>query len=304
MKRRLLSNAYAWMAVAAVAFALMNLFARLSQPYASWAVVAFGRAAIGAVLMAALGRRRRVSLAVRNQKKAWARSIAGAISVLAGFYVIGSPEVDIGDVAAIGATAPVIVAILAPIFLGERGQRRVWLCASISFAGVVAIAHPMLATSGHLVVVMVVAAFSTAFAMISLRSMASNESPEAVALHFFLVTAGVLFVAAIPGFELPRGMGIVWIVATGVVGGLGQIAQTRAFGLGEAAPVGVISYLNPTLTQAFGVLILGEALGVHQIGGTLAVAGAGVILALDRRPPSSGREGSEADAPVTDRRAA
>ncbi len=281
-------NAYFWMTLAQSGFACMNVLARLAHAHAPWAEVAAVRASIGALVALSVARSRGSSLVIHKKGRAWERSLFGTASVLAIFYVLGSPAIHVGDIATISATTPIMLALLAPVMLGEPGGRRVWISAGVAFAGVVLIAQPTLTTAGHLVLVALAAALSSALAMISLRRVGPGESPEAIALHFSLVSMSMMLAVAAPNLIVPDVPGALVMVGTGLAGGFGQIAMTRAYALGTAARVGVFSYVGVVLTQVLAVVVLGEGIGVHEIGGALAVIGAGVYLTRDRRANHGG----------------
>jgi drug/metabolite transporter (DMT)-like permease len=70
--------------------------------------------------------------------------------------------------------------------------------------------------------------------------------------------------------------------ATGLFGGLAQIAMTRAYGLDRAARVSALSYSGVVFTRALAMPIFGEAPSFVQATGSLLVVAAGVFLALGR----------------------
>lgn len=282
------------MALACLLFALMNIFARLASAHLPWSEVAAARAAVAVLLTFAIAKSRGVPLIVRDQKNAWARTIFGTSAMLCTFYTLGAPAIALGDVATLGSLAPIFIALLAPRLLGESGGRRVWVATLLATLGVALVAGPTLHVSGHLALVSVAGSFFSAMAMIFLRKLSGSarasakakkaqnqsDSPEAVVLHFSLFAMMVMLALALPHFRAPTSTGAFWLVATGISGGLAQLAMTRAYALEKAARLGVVGYLTVVLSNLLAILALGERPGAVQLIGALLVVLAGSLPAL------------------------
>jgi drug/metabolite transporter (DMT)-like permease len=126
---------------------------------------------------------------------------------------------------------------------------------------------------------MLAAASFAALAMIALRRVGPNESPEAIALHFSIVSGSAMWLIALPTAFVPSEKGILLMLATGLFGGFAQLAQTRAYSLEPAARVGVFGYAGVVFTQVLAVVILGETLSWNTVFGSVLVIGAGLGLA-------------------------
>src|SRR5262249_54080257 len=158
----------------------------------------------------------------------------GSLAMLCTFFTVGAPALALGDAVTLGATSTIFIALLSPPLLGESGGRSIWIATPAAFAGVAMIAGPHFALAGHVVVVGLMGAIFTAVAMISLRRLGgagtrkgasrTPDSPEAIVVHFSLVAAGLMFAVALPSLRAPDPMGALLLIATGVAGGLAQIA--------------------------------------------------------------------------------
>src|SRR5215210_6646583 len=113
--REIVNSAVGWMLLAQVFFAGMNVCTRLGGRDLPWAEV-------GA-----------------------ARFLVGALSALCTFYALASNRIPLGDVATLGATAPIFVAVLSGPLLGESVGIRVAVAISLVFAGVIAVVGPSFA---------------------------------------------------------------------------------------------------------------------------------------------------------------
>ncbi len=270
-----------WMTVAAALFSVMNLLARTASSHVPWQEVVLSRTVVGALVAFIVARSRGASLTVHDRKLGWARTLFGTSAMLCAFYTITAPSVPLGDAATLSATAPIFVALLSPLLLGERGGPAVWVSTLLAFVGVLFVAGPTFELSAHVAAVATLGALFTALAMISLRKLSGSkvrESPEAIALHFSLVAAAVALVVTVPVWRTPDSVGAVMLVSAGVTGGLAQLAMTRAYALDRATRIGTIGYLTPVLSHVLGTWVLNEPSPVSGLLGTALVIGAGLWL--------------------------
>jgi drug/metabolite transporter (DMT)-like permease len=273
-----------WMVVAQVFFAGMNVCTRLGSRTLPWSEIAATRFLLGALIAFAIARSRGSSLRITDRANSWRRSVYGTIAAVCTFYALASSHIDLGDVATLGATAPIFVAILSRPLLAEPVSGRVAFAIAVGFAGLLAVLRPSLAIALPVAVVATAGAFFYALAMIWLRKIGPGESHEAVVLHFSLVALGTLFVLALPVWQWPDWRSGMLLLGAGVGGGGGQIAMTRAYALHRAAPVTALTGLGIVFTHLLAIPILDDRPSEWQVIGSLLVIAAGVLLAWGREP--------------------
>jgi drug/metabolite transporter (DMT)-like permease len=267
-----------WMLLAQVCFAAMNVSARLAGSDVPWPEVASARFLVGAVLAWGIARSRGASLAITDRRTSWMRAIFGTLSAVCTFYAITSRRINLGDAATLGATAPIFVAMLAPSLLGERSGRAVPVAAGIAFAGVALVLQPSFESAIGVAMIATLGAFLYSIALISLRRLGGGETHEAVVFHFSCVALATMTALAIPGWRTPTPQGLLWLGATGITGGLAQLAMTRAYSLDRAARVSTLTFLGIVFTHLLAIPIFGEHPGWSQAVGAVLVMGAGVLL--------------------------
>ena len=267
-----------WMLLAQVCFAAMNVSARLAGGDVPWPEVASARFLVGAVLAWGIARSRGASLAITDRRTSWMRAIFGTLSAVCTFYAITSRRINLGDAATLGATAPIFVAMLAPSLLGERSGRAVPVAAGIAFAGVALVLQPSFESAIGVAMIATLGAFLYSIALISLRRLGGGETHEAVVFHFSCVALATMTALAIPGWRTPTPHGLLWLGATGITGGLAQLAMTRAYSLDRAARVSTLTFLGIVFTHLLAIPIFGEHPGWSQAVGAVLVMGAGVLL--------------------------
>jgi drug/metabolite transporter (DMT)-like permease len=267
-----------WMLLATALFSLMTLCVRVAARHVPWSEVAAARAGVGALVTLGVARAYGSSLRVRNHRAIWGRSVFGTLANGCTFFALSAPAIAVGDVATIRGTAPILIAALSALLLKEHGGRRVYFAVPLAFAGVLVLVQPQFEVSGHLALVALAGALFSALAMLLIRYAGPAESPEAIAFHFSATAAVVMTAISVPGFVLPDLEGAFWLTAAGVLGGVAQLAVTRAFSIEKAARVGALTYFGIVLTQWLGVLVLGEPIAAHQVLGSTLVVLAGLVL--------------------------
>lgn len=285
------------MAVGAILFALMNFLARLATASTSWASVACVRAFVGAMVAVGAARVRGSSLAAKDKRTLFYRSVLGTLSMLLTFYSISSRSLSLGNTVTLLNLSPVFLAVLAPVFLGERTTAGVALAITTALTGVVLVVQPTFLFPHHLIDAplgvggpgpgatagfAVAAAVATSFAMLLLRRVGKTESTEAIAFHFSIFAAVVHGIIAAIDFHMPTPTHALFMVLAGCFGGLGQLVMTRAYALEHAARVSGMSYLSVVTSAVLGAVALGERPGPLAIAGMFLVVSGGVLVSLRR----------------------
>lgn len=262
-----------WMVAAQALFGVMNVFTRLGARDLPWSEVAAARFLVGAALAAGLAAARGASLRITDRKNTWLRSIFGTCASLGAFYALGSSRIPLGDAATLQATAPIFVALLSPWLLGEPVGERLGLAIVAAFLGVAALVQPAFVTVAPVAAAATAGAVAFALAMIWLRKIGPGETAEAVVLHFSLTACATMLAISIPVWVVPDRRGLLLLAATGLTGGLGQVAMTRAYALDGATRITTLSYLGIAFTYLLQVPVFGDPLGPMQL------LGAGLIMA-------------------------
>jgi drug/metabolite transporter (DMT)-like permease len=269
-----------WMVVAQVLFSAMSVFTRLGTQDVSWQEAAFVRFGIGALVAYVMARMRGAPLSITHKKLMWMRSIAGTLSGLAIFYVWASPRIPLGDAVTLTSVGPVFVVLLSRPLLKERVGGLVWGAIPIAFCGIVLVMKPSFNVALSLTAIAIAGSFFFSLAMISLRYIGPSESGEAVVFYFSLLAAIVTLGISLPVWETPDLITGLYLVLTGISGGLGQVAMTRAYSLDAAARISALNYLSIIFTTIFAIPVFGDIPGGWQIVGTGLVISSGIFITL------------------------
>ena len=282
------------MALSATLFATMYFFAHLASTGRNvpWTLVAATRAGVGALVAMGVAKMRGVPFVAKSTPKMWMRSAFGTLSMLCTFYATGTPDLALGDGITLVNLAPVMLAFLAPLMLGERSGRRMAVAIPLSLAGVICIVRPAF-IFGHEVAnakmlfpasVAIAGSFFGSLAMIMLRQVSDRESPEAIATHFSLTAAVAMLVLSIPRVwgsgVLPGVSDFGIMVVAGLCAGFAQLAMTRAYALELAARVSPFSYLQVVVGALLGAFALSQWPDRLAIVGMVLVIAGGVFVSI------------------------
>ncbi len=202
----------------------------------------------------------------------------------------GERHVDAGTAAMLIQISPVLIALLATLFLGERFTGWLALGLLLAFSGVVIIAVSQ--PGGHNdvvgVVLCLVAALAYSISLVVQKPLVSRLS----ALHVTWLACTIGAVVCLPfAGQLAHDTAhasasdVWWVVYLGVFP-TAIAFTTYAFALRHmtASSLGITTYLVPPLTILMGWLFLGEVPPtMAYVGGALALIG----VAVARRKPRS-----------------
>lgn len=258
--------------------------------------LSLGRTLVGSACLAVMALSRGVPRPARGD---WVPLIA--IGVLwFGLYNValneGERTVDAGTAAMLIQVAPVLIALLAAVFLGERFTVNLGVGLALAFGGVAVISLSM-SSGGNSDVVGVVLCLVSAVAYavsVILQKPLVGRLP-AVHVTWLACTIGAVSCLPFAG-DLVRDVGeapassVWWLVYLGVFP-TAIAFTTYAFALRHmtAGNLGVTTYLVPPITIVLGVLFLSEAPpAMAYVGGVLALVGVSVARRTPRpRTPAT-----------------
>lgn len=229
-----------------------------------------------------------------------------AFAVLAMTGVVGSMQLTYlslyyttaTNVVLLQVATPVMVALGARVYLGERLSRQQWIGVWLSIAGVL-----LIITRGHLanlrpgqlqlgdlinIVSMVCWSFYTVYGKRVLRT----YSPALATTAAYVLGTVVLIPLAVvtaPLFPAPRlGSGVAWVVILyqAILGAVAHVWWYRAVDVVGPSLASVFMNLQTVVGLALAAGLLGEGVGAWQIaGGILVLAGVVLTTGIGRRGP-------------------
>ena len=258
-----------------------------------------GALALGRLIVAAGA----LGLLVALRRPAWpARRDLFPILVIGalwfGIYFIAlnaaEREVDAGTAAMLVNVAPILIAILGGLFLGEGFPQRLLIGCLVAFAGVVVIS---LATSGQQPGGATLLGIALCFVSATVYSIAVTiQKPLLRRVNGLMVTwlaCTVGMLVSLPFLpelvaELPRAepTTLAWVAYLGIFP-TAIAFSTWAYALSHTAAgrLGSLTYLAPAIAILIGWIVLAEAPAPAAfLGGAIAIAGVIVARSQPRRP--------------------
>lgn len=292
------STTPAWLPVTAVAVTLVfwaSAFVairHLGEDFSPGALT-LGRLVVGAVCLGVAALSRGIP---RPTGREWVSIVA--IGVLwFGVYNValnaGERRVDAGTAAMLIQVSPVLIALLAAVFLHERFTLYLGLGLALAFSGVGLISLSMAESGGEGggndvlgVVLCLVSAVVYSISLILQKPLVARL--PAIHVVWLACTIGALVCLPFLGQLVDETRAaptssVLWVVYLGVFP-TAIAFTTYAYALRHmsASSLGVTTYLVPPITIVMGVLLLDEAPpGMAYVGGALALVG----VAVARRKP-------------------
>lgn len=236
------------------------------------------------------------------------RSVSGIGSM---FFIFAAYKLlPLADATAIGYAQPLMVAVLAAIFLHERITRLRMVSIATGFAGVIVMLWDHLGGAGTGATVQslygafcaLMGAALVAVAFIQIRRLTQTEDTGAIAFYFQATTtlaAVVLMLAAVvwpgegPLATIIQGQAWVWprafdwiaLIGIGVLGGIGQILMTQGFRYADASILAVFDYSSLIWAVLIGLMIFGEVPTIFVMAGAAIVIASGLIVVWEEDRP-------------------
>ena len=237
------------------------------------------------VILGWLVLRRELSVGLRtaNPMGHLYRGLVGTAAMGLNFWALAL--LPFPEVTAIGFAAPLLVVILAGMFLGENVRAFRLGMVGLGLAGVLIVLSPQIqagAAGDPLrmlgAVVALGGAGAAALAQIFVRQLVQVERTSAIVFWFSVTSTGLSLLTLPFGWVMP-GPGVLGLlVLTGLMGGLGQILLTSAYRHADASVVAPFDYLAMLWAVILGWAVFSEVPGAAVLGGAALVILAGMLI--------------------------
>lgn len=270
-----------WMLVACVMFALMGASVKLATDYDAnmpQIVLFRGIPSVLVLLLWALYRKR--SLRPQSWKAHAMRNGFGISSMWLGFTALSM--LPLSTAISLNYTAPLFIGGWMLFFGGAQRDHVRIVALLLGFLGVVAVLRPSLNQEQlpYALLGLTAGAFS-AVAMMQIRQLGRLGEPEWRTVFIFssaVCLSGAVFLL-INGWHALEWQAYAALIGIGVSGFFGQLAMTRAFGLGSALLTAVLQYSTIIFAAIIGIVVWGDLPDVMAWGGMLLIILSGLISA-------------------------
>lgn len=270
-----------WMLLACAMFALMGAFIKTSVEYdANLAQVIFYRGLPSVLFIYFWALKQKKTLRPQSWKAHFIRNLFGLTAMCLGFTAISM--LPLSTATSLNYTAPLFIGGWMLFFGGgQRDPVRV-TAVLLGFLGVIAILRPSINEEQlpYAAIGLLSGAFS-AVAMMQIRQLGRSGEPEWRTVLFFSCGACLTGLVGLSIFGWPN---VGWqahasLVLVGVCGFIGQLAMTRAFGLGAALLTAVLQYSTIIFAAIIGIVMWQDFPDLIAWGGMALIIVSGLISA-------------------------
>jgi drug/metabolite transporter (DMT)-like permease len=265
------------MLLAVAIFSCMDALIKwLSATYPTIEIVFFRSCFAFVPLLAALLKGGRGALRTRRPLAQAGRAMVGLVSMVAFFYCFRI--MPLADVFGIAFSAPLFVTALSVPLLGERVGIRRWSAVAVGFVGVLIMLRP---DSGVFASASWIALFATvlyALGQIFVRDLTKTETTTCIVFYVTLTTTVASAVAMPFQWVTPSAVDAPLLAAVGILGGVAQLAFTRAFRLAPAAVISPFDYTGLLYAAVIGYAVWGDVPTLPFLIGAAIVIASGLYI--------------------------
>ena len=211
------------------------------------------------------------------------RGFMGTCAMGLGFA--GLAYLPLPEVTAIGYASPLLVVILAAMFLGEEVRLFRMGMVALGLTGVLIVLAPRLSVGagagsreafGAMVVLM--SAGCAALAQVFVRKLVLTEKTASI-VFWFSTSSTLLSLVTIPfGWVWPTPFEAALLVGCGLLGGIGQILLTSSYRHADASLIAPFDYASMIFSLGIGWFVFAEVPTLTMLAGALLVVTAGILI--------------------------
>ncbi|WP_018605473.1 DMT family transporter [Uliginosibacterium gangwonense] len=264
-----------WMPISSLLFASMGLCVKLSGSHFNLGQAVFARGFIPMLMIGAWILAHRFTLRTPFWRSHLYRSSAGTIGMLLYFTAISL--LPLAAAVTLNNTSTLFMALF--LSFRQRPPLLILFALAMGFVGVGMILQPAISAQQWLGGVLgLCSGFMSCIAQLNLRELGRAGEPEWRTVFIFSATNSVLslpFAFLFPNQATEASVQqVLFLVCVGVLGGLGQLALSRAFGKGRVLVTAGLGYLTVVFSSLYGMFVLGDHLDAVSWLGMLVVIAA------------------------------
>ena len=267
-----------WMLGAVISFSLMAIAGReLGQELDSFEIMLW-RSLAGIFIVLALARHFNTinQIKFNNLRLHLFRNISHFFGQSLWYFAV--TKVTLAQLFAFEFTAPLWVALIAPLFLKETLTKGKFLTILVGFIGVLIIARPEATGLSLGILAAIFCALGFAGSILATKLLTRTNSVTCIL--FWLTVMQFIMSVICAGFDgtiaIPNTLNIHWIAIISVGGLTAHFCITTALTLAPASIVAPLEFLRLPLIAVVGYLVYAEALSIFILVGAILIVGANI----------------------------
>ncbi len=263
-----------------VFFAGMSVFVKLAAAHHAIVEIMFFRNAMAILPVLMLIQAHRDGFALLKTRRPFGHILRGTVGTGSMGLVFWSfALLPLADATSLQFAMPLMLTALSVPLLKEVVGPWRWGAVIVGFIGVLIMAAP---TGGDTnwfgIGVALASAFTTACTMIIVRRLGRTEHALTI-VFYYSVWGAILCGAFLPWYwSPPTFISFLYLVGTGLCGGVGQVFITKAYAEGPAAYVAPFGYLAIIFSAFFGWAIWDSVPAWNVLAGTGVVIASGLFI--------------------------
>ena len=200
-----------------------------------------------------------------------------------GFIVCAVQVMPLGEAQAISFIHPVLLTLMAVLFLGEKVGRLGWIAIAMGFAGVMIIIRPGggLFTWAAILPLGLAVCYSS-YQLLTRRIAGVENSINSMV--FVMLFGALAMSATLPlSWVAPDGAGCLLLLAVGIVSGCGHFAMIKALEWAPASMLAPFAYIQLLWVSLLGMLVFNAWPDAITFVGIAIIVAAGLMMAVVRR---------------------
>ena len=219
-------------------------------------------------------------------------ALGALLAVHWALYFLAIKQTSVASAVLVTYAGPIVIAMLAPLLIGERVPPISVGALAVSAAGIALIS--LSGGSGESavrpegVLLAVGTAISMAVLVVLLKRFGSESDPRTVVVYLDGTATALLWPALVFADYPLSAESVGYLLLLGVVlTGLFGLIYVLALRWVPATTVGILSYMEPVAAAILAALLLGERLTVAVLVGGAAIVAAGVAVVLRTPDPAA-----------------
>jgi drug/metabolite transporter (DMT)-like permease len=209
------------------------------------------------------------------------RSVLNVMAMLAFFTALTLTPLP--RVTALSFTAPLFMALLAVLFLGERMYAFRWYALLLGFAGTLIILRPGVIPLEIGSLLVIGSAFIWSVTMVVIKKLSQTETSLTITGHMVLWLSLFSFIPALYVWQMPSVTGWLLLVFIGCCGTFAQLLLAEALKQADSTTVMPFDFLKLVWASLFGYFLFGQTSDAFVWIGAVLVFSAGMYVTWQER---------------------